>query len=84
MISYEKTFEDCVIEMFKRVGETYPNDELTSKAEWYKEHTWTETEENDFRDWMKKLLKKRYKWSDKKLEKEIGMFLLDIGWSYTK
>ena len=83
MISYEKTTEDCLKEMFSRVGEAYPNPELTKHDDWFQKRTWTEDEKNDFRDWMKKLLKKRYHFSEKKLDWEIGLFLLDWGWKIT-
>jgi hypothetical protein len=80
----EKTTEMCLKEMFRRVGEKYPNKELTDKKDWWRTRTWTEKEEDDFRDWMVKLLKKRHKWSKRTIDKEIGMFLLMWSWSYAK
>lgn len=78
----EKTMNDCITEMFKRVGEKYPNEELTKQDKWFQKRSWTEAEEDDFRDWMTKLLKKRHKWTNKKIQLEVGMFLLDYGWKY--
>jgi hypothetical protein len=81
---YEDTTEMCLKEMFRRVGEKYPNKELTDQPEWYKKRTWTEAEENDFRKWMGKLLKKRHGWKKVLIDREIGMFLLNWGWAYAK
>ena len=80
MIPYEQTTEDCLKEMFKRVGEEFPNKELTDKQNWYTLRTWTEEEENNFRKWMEGHLKKRYSMTQKKRDSEIGMFLLNWGW----
>ncbi len=67
-ISYEKTINDCLTEMFRRVGEEYPNPELTDQDDWYHQQSWTREEEDDFRDWMMKLVKKRYQWPKKKID----------------
>ncbi len=79
-MNYEKTCEDCLKEMFKRVGEKYPNEKLTSQDKWYDKHSWTPEEENDFRNWMTKFLKKKHRWNKKMIESEIAMFLLMWGW----
>ena len=80
MISYDKTCEDCLKEMFRRVGEEFPNEELTNQDDWYQQRTWTPEQEEDFKEWMTKLLKKRYRWSKKHLDWEVGMFMLNWGW----
>ena len=80
-LDYEKTCEECLKEMFKRVGEKYPNEELTSQDKWYTLRSWTTEEENDFRDWMAKYLKKKHRWSKKQIDMEIGMFMLSWGWT---
>jgi hypothetical protein len=74
----------CLKEMFKRVGEKYPNKKLTDQPEWYTKRTWTEKEEDDFRVWMGKLLKKRHGLKKAMIDREISMFLLQWGWSYAK
>lgn len=77
----EKTTEMCLKEMFRRVGERYPNKELTDQKEWYTKRTWTQKQEDGFRVWMDKLLKKRHKmWNKDIREREISMFLLMWGW----
>jgi len=80
MIPYEQTTKDCLTEMFRRVGLTYPDLEFTSQKHWYTKRAWTTKEEEGFRDWMKKLLKKRYNWPDKSIDFEVNMFLLNWGW----
>ena len=80
MIPYEKTTDICLKKMFKMVCEKYPNKELTDQDDWYQQRTWTKEQEDKFRVWMKKLLKRRYDWTDRMITKEIGMFLLMWGW----
>ena len=81
MISYKKTCDDCMKEMFRRVGEEYPNLKLTNQARWFSLRTWTEKEEKDFTEWMRKLLKKRYRQIDKvTIDREVSMFILSYGW----
>ena len=82
-----KTTELCLIEMFDRVGlDGFSIQDILDFATqngylWYKTHTWTKPEEDDFRTWMKALLKKRHNWPDSVCDKEIAMFLLMWGWS---
>jgi hypothetical protein len=84
-MKYEETTEMCLKEMFKRVGEKYPNKELTDQPNWWTKRTWTEKEEDDFRLWMRKIMKKRHPRLHKALiDREIAMFLLMWSWSYAK
>ena len=81
MVQYEQAANECIKKLFNTVGENYPKPELTKYKYWYTMRTWTSKEEKDFRDWMRKLLKKRYRWMDKrKLDWEVGMFILNYGW----
>jgi hypothetical protein len=73
--------EECLKEMFRRVGLEYPNEELTKDPKWYTKYTWTEAEENDFRKWMLAFVKKHARWTAKHAAYEVGMFLLNWGWS---
>lgn len=75
-----KIFDECMAEMFKRVGEKYPNKELTDQAEWYLKRTWTEEEEKDFKVWMINHLKRTLRFNKKSAEWETGMFMLNYGW----
>jgi hypothetical protein len=81
--TYDQTCEACLKEMFKRVGLTYPN-KITKQKDWYMKKCWTTKEEDDFRDWMKKYLKKKHRWSATTIRKEIGMFLLMWGWKVSE
>ena len=78
---YDETRDVCLKEMFKRVGEEYPNPELTDQEDWYTQRTWTKAEEDDFGVWMKKHLKKKHRyWTKRTIDLEVGMFLLMWGW----
>ena len=80
----DRVVEDCLKEMFKRVGEKYPNKKLTDQKDWYTKRTWTDKEEKDFSKWMKGYLKKKLKWSSRLIDNEVGMFLLMWGWKCEK
>jgi hypothetical protein len=66
--------------MFKRVGEEFPNPELTDQNEWYTKRTWTDAQEDDFRKWMIDKLRKEGRYTKKTAEWETSMFLLNWGW----
>ena len=80
-MDYDKITQECLVEMFKRVGLEYPNKELTDQDRWWEKHTWTKEEEADFRAWMLKKLKKT---KMVRVEQEINMFMLMWGWSNPK
>jgi len=64
-------------EMFKRVGLVY-SPEFTKQDEWYRQHTWTQEEETDFKKWLVQYIKKNK--LNIRAELEAGIFLLDYGW----
>ncbi len=78
--AYEETTDLYLREMFKRVGIEYPNPDLTDQDAWYTIFTWTQEEQDNFAEWMKELVKARHKWNKKKVDYEVGMFLLMWGW----
>jgi len=79
----DKIIDECLKEMFRRVGEKYPNKELTDKKEWYLLRSWTQKEEDSYRKWLKKKLKKAIPYlTEKKLDYEVAMFLLMWSWKY--
>lgn len=85
MISYEKTFNDCLKKMFKYVDLEYPNPEFVKQDNWYDKKTWTEKDRTEFKTWMEKLLKKRYpSMSRRGIDLEVGVFMLSYGWSCSK
>lgn len=76
-------YEECCIEMFQRVGldKTYPEiKEFAKQPDWYRLHTWTAEEQNDFRKWLVTFMNKKAKVRKEYAEKEAAWFLLDIGW----
>ena len=79
-MDYDKVCTECLKEMFKRVGEKYPNKKLTDQRDWYMKRCWTEKEEADFEKWMRAYLKKTCRWSTRMINKEVGMFMLMWGW----
>ena len=81
MKTYDEACEECLVEMFSRVGEKYPNKKLTDQPDWYRKRSWTEKEEKDFKVWMEKYLKKHFKWTKRMIDNEVGMFILNWGWT---
>lgn len=81
---WAKTFDMCMKEMFKRVGEKYPNKKLTSHPNWFRCRYWSEDDQTKFSDWMRKLIKKRHKLTEKGVNNEVGMFILSYGWTTCK
>ena len=81
MKDYDTTCDLLLKEMFARVGETYPNKKLTDQKDWFTQRSWTTAEENDWKLWAKKLIKKRHpSWRVKLIDKELSWFLLMWGW----
>ena len=83
MGKYDKICEECLIEMFKRVGLDYSFEEILEYAkqdkDWYWLKAWTKEEEDKFTAWMDDKLKKM-KWNKQTRAMEIGWFLLMWGW----
>ena len=79
----DKIVNNCLKEMFKRVGENYEKSYLLlTQEDWYRSKTWTQEEEDDFKDWMTVYLQKHKKdWTSLTIEREIAWFLLMWGWS---
>lgn len=83
----EELFEQAIVEMGRRVGldwssiddaVSYQNENGSDR--WYTTKTWTKDDENEFKIWMKDLLKKNTMWSRHKINFEVGMFILSYGW----
>lgn len=71
----------CLKEMFRRVGERYPNPKLTNQHRWYAMRAWTQQEEDDFKDWMVQYLRKKMRLNIKEAQKETSWFMLMYGWA---
>lgn len=79
----EKDFDFIMKEMFLRVGENYPNENLTSNSQWYTMRNWTDKDQKDFYNWMTSYLRKELKWTKTQSDKETAWFLLQYGWTTT-
>ena len=69
-------------EMFRRVSAPWPPD--SSDREWFRKHTWTQKECDDFKEWaIVTVLNHRgtSRLSKKHVEYQVGLFLLNYGWS---
>ncbi|MFA7219145.1 MAG: hypothetical protein WC119_01290 [Synergistaceae bacterium] len=84
MVRQDRTVEImqlCLKEMFMRVGENFPNENLTSKDKWYIMHSWTIEEEENFKRWMISCLRRSLRWTKERAMTETAMFLLQWGWT---
>lgn len=73
---------DLINKQLEKHGVTY--DELIGAYKiadvyWYDYYTLTTQEFEEWKDWAEKEIKKRTKWSKKKIDSELGMFILTFG-----
>jgi hypothetical protein len=54
----------------------------TSQPKWYTKYTWTQEQEEEFRDWAKRWLKKRKRWRSSVINLFIEYYLFNWGWKY--
>lgn len=80
MYSRDKILVECLKEMFRRVGERYPNKKFTNQDRWYAMRAWSDESEKDFKGWLVQYLKKRMRLSLEAAMKEVSYFLLMYGW----
>jgi len=82
----DKLFDGAILEMGSRVGLDWESfDDVLAYQEnngvtWYTTKTWTEAEQNDFKQWLTEYLGKHTRWSKKKIHWEVGTFILCYGW----
>jgi hypothetical protein len=69
----------ALTEMFKRVGRKY-SPEAISKPEWFYKSTWTSQQQEEFRQWLAKLIIRRLSYPAKKAGREAGWFIFNYGW----
>ena len=77
----EKVFEYCFKEMFRRVGEKYPNKELTDNNNWYELRSWTQKEEKSFYYWVVGYLRRELKWTKERSKNQASLFCLQYAWT---
>jgi len=80
MMKGEKCCEEALVEMFKRVGRTYPDEAFTNNDGWYAMEEWTEAEAKDFRAWLVAKARKDLKLTKEVAETEAAFFDLMWGW----
>lgn len=71
-----KLFDECITEMFRRVGLKY-SPSYCRKHEWWRKRGWSSDEEKDFLSWMTKRFRKA---RVIRPDYEASMFLLHYGW----
>ena len=75
------TIDFLLKEMFKRVGVEY-NKNIVKEDGWYLRYTWSEEDQEDFKDFMVNHLCKSLNYNKVFAEKEADMFLLNYGWKF--
>lgn len=87
----KRLIDEAFSEMFRRVGiKTIHNQDDVLEFqkqhgdEWYRSHTWSEKEEQDFSLWLQKKIRTRLKVTKHKARQEAGLFLLQYGWPVRK
>jgi len=76
----DRVCNQALKEMFRRVGQVF-DPEKEYSGQWYDEHTWTTEQQEDFKKWLTKLVKKSFPYmTERKIQTEAGMFLLNWGW----
>ena len=83
-ISQEALVDKLLAEMFRRVGKDYERDKdwAASTPDWYTTHKWAFDEEEDFRQWALKTVRRhRPSWGKRMIDREVAFFLLQWGWS---
>jgi len=81
MNTQESVTEEGLVEMFRRVGRTYPDPKLTKLRDWYTRVSWTEADQEDFRKWLVAHIRKKLRWKKKLAENSASWFLLMWGWT---
>jgi len=54
----------------------------TAQPEWYLQYSWTKEQENEFKDWAKRWLKKKKRWQSVVVDRFIAYYLLNWGRKY--
>jgi len=84
---YANTFCELVEMLHEAIGVEPPDRGAYADMpeDWYTRHTWTLKQYEETSKKMVAHVKKRHRYmSSKKAEYEVGMFLLNYGWSFEK
>lgn len=72
--------DNILTEMFSYVGESY-SDSYVQENGWFLKNTWTEAEQEKFKEWLSNFLyKKKHVYSKKESESAASYFILNYGW----
>ena len=77
----DKFIKKVLNKMFKTVGFDKFELEFTKQKDWFQKKTWTEAQQNEFRDWFVAQARKDLKMSKRYAESEFSWFNLMYGWS---
>jgi len=65
--------------MFLVVGAEYTSDCVQQEG-WFRNYSWTQEAQDNFRKWMEGELKNRFRMTKRSAENEASWFLFDYGW----
>jgi len=81
----EKQFDHVLRKMFKVVGQEFKNKKESCGIEgWYRQHTWTEKQEAEYRKWLTSYIVKKLDVPVRSADKKARHFLFMCGWKYEK
>ncbi len=66
--------------MFEMVDDVY-SPSLNLVDDWYKNNTWSEEQQNEFRVWLIGYYRKEYKVTLREAKRNADMFIFNYGWS---
>lgn len=71
--------EDVLEKLFEVVGQEYSED-FCKESEWYLKYSWTEEQEESFKDWLISYIRNKDKTTIKEAKRQAGLIILNYGW----
>lgn len=75
----EKWMDEILTKQFEMVGLEY-NPHIVKKEGWYLEHSWTAEQQEDFKAWLSRYLKRRLKFTKEYCDRQAAWHILHVGW----
>ena len=76
----DKFIQDAINKMFEIAGHDVTYDDIKNREDnWYQQWTMTMSQNNEWREWGVNELKKRFRYTKKLAQKEMGMVTLMWG-----
>lgn len=72
-------FKEIMERLFAVIGLEF-KEETVKEERWYLKHTWTKEQENEFTQWLTRLLMKKKRMSKIRATKEAQYFVFAYGW----